>query len=375
MTRREKRLFLAMWLGIFSLVLAIKYSGTIFGAIQICGKILMPFIAGGIIAFIVNVPMNGIEKKLLKNSKIKHKRPLCILLSYCLIILVITIIVGTVVPQIVTAASDLFQKIPKALQNTEQWISTQNVEGSFMTEVLAFLQSTELNWKSIVGNMQGFLQSGFTSVAEQLIGATSSMIGMIAHGVIAFIFSIYVLAGKEKLQRQVNLMLRAYLPEKICFHIGKVAKLLYTNFSNFIKVQCLEACIFGMMFVVAMTICRLPYAVMIGVLLAFASLLPIIGSFIGCIIGTLMILIISPVKAAIFIVLFIVIQQVEGNLIYPRTVGNAVGLPAMWTLAAVSIGGSLFGVAGMLAFIPLFSTAYALLKENVYTRTNKHLKQ
>ena len=203
------------------------------------------------------------------------------------------------------------------------------------------------------------------------IGIASSVVSGFTNLFIGLVFSVYVLAQKEKLAGQVKRVLSAFLPEKINNSVLYVCALLNKNFTNFITGQCLEAVILGTMFVIAMTIFRMPYAVMIGVLIAFTALIPIVGAFIGCVVGAFLILLVNPWKALAFIVLFLVLQQIEGNLIYPRVVGSSVGLPAMWVLVAVTIGGSLFGIMGMLVFIPLISTVYALLRECVNRRNEK----
>ena len=170
---------------------------------------------------------------------------------------------------------------------------------------------------------------------------------------------------------QAQRLLGAYVKEKNRNRILYVTKLLYCNFSKFLTGQCIEAVILGALFVVVMTICKMPYAFMIGVLIAFTALIPLVGAFIGCFVGAFFILVDNPMKAVWFVVIFLIIQQVEGNLIYPKVVGNSVGLPSLWVLVAVTLGSSMFGVVGMLMFIPLFSTAYTLIREDVNKRNAK----
>ena len=200
------------------------------------------------------------------------------------------------------------------------------------------------------------------------IGMASSIIGAIVNGVISFIFSLYILSQKEKLADQGQRIVRAYASEKLADGILRVLSLLNKNFTNFVTGQCLEAIILGVLFIIAMTIFGMPYAVLVGVLIAFTALIPIVGAFIGCGVGAFLILIDDPMLALWFVIMFLIIQQLEGNLIYPKVVGNSVGLPAIWILMAVSLGGSLFGVTGMLFFIPLLSTCYVLLRDNVNER-------
>ena len=201
--------------------------------------------------------------------------------------------------------------------------------------------------------------------------AASSIVSGIVDFFIGFIFAIYVLAQREKLSRQVKMILYAALPEAAADYLCRVGALACRVFSNFFSGQCLEACILGFLFVIAMTIFRMPYAVLVGVLVAFTALIPMFGAFIGCALGAFLILMQNPIQALWFIVMFIVIQQLEGNLIYPKVVGNSVGLPSIWVLAAVTLGGSTMGVLGMLIMIPLCSVAYSLLRESVYGRLKK----
>jgi predicted PurR-regulated permease PerM len=196
----------------------------------------------------------------------------------------------------------------------------------------------------------------------------SSIISSVVNFIIAFVFAVYILAQKEKLSGQVRRVMQAYLPEKTVERVQKVSSLLYTNFSNFITGQCLEAVILGGLFVICMSILRLPFALVIGILIALTALIPIAGAFIGCAVGVFLILIEDPVQALVFLVLFFVLQQIEGKLIYPKVVGNFVGLPGIWVLFAITVGGSLFGIVGMLVFIPLTATVYTLLREDVGKR-------
>ena len=200
------------------------------------------------------------------------------------------------------------------------------------------------------------------------VSVASGIISGIVNMVISFIFALYILAQKERLGDQGRRIISAYLPEAAGRKILEICSLLYRNFSSFITGQCVEAVILGAMFFVVMTVIRMPYALLVGCLIAVTALIPIVGAFIGCAVGAFLLLMISPMQALAFVVLFLVLQQVEGNLIYPHVVGSSVGLPSIWVLAAVSTGGSLMGVAGMLLFIPLTSVVYTLFRQLVYQR-------
>ena len=237
-----------------------------------------------------------------------------------------------------------------------------------LTKQIDELELTEINWDSVLGSVIDFLKNGAGDVLNSTVSVASGIISGIVNVVISFIFALYVLAQKERLADQGRRILSAYLPQAVGAKILEICSLLYRNFSSFITGQCLEAVILGTMFVVTMSLFRMPYALMVGVLIAFTALIPIVGGFIGCAVGAFLILIDNPLQALWFVILFLVLQQIEGNLIYPKVVGNSVGLPAIWVLMAVSVGGSLFGISGMLFFIPLTSSGYALLRESVNDR-------
>lgn len=357
------------------LILAVMYSNVIFRGISIGISIATPFLCGGAIAFVLNIPMKALEEKLLRNWKgrlaQKWKRPVSMLLSIILFILLITLVILTVVPQLTAAAAVLGQKVPTFIDKLIVNIQQLAQDYPQLEEQVSALTQIELNWDSIMDTIMNFLKNGVGSMLTSTVSVASGIIGGVVNVVIAFIFALYILSQKEKLANQGTRILTAYLPEKWSRHVLRVLTLANRNFSNFITGQCLEAVILGTMFVITMTICRMPYAFMVGVLIAFTALIPVVGAFIGCGVGAFLLLIENPIQALWFVILFLILQQIEGNLIYPRVVGGSVGLPAIWVLMAVSLGGSLFGVIGMLLFIPLLSTFYALLREDVNNRNQQ----
>ena len=335
---------------------------------------LKPFIVGAAIAFVLNLPMKYIEENWLKALPEKlrgSKRSIGIILSLLFFALVISFVVISVIPQTGRTLNQLAQKIPVFFTNV---VKQAEIVLADNPEALAFLQSLELqsfNWNGIIEKVADFLRSGVGSLVSSTVTMAGSVFGAIVNGIISFIFSIYVLSQKEKLKDQAERIIRAYCKEKTRERILYVSQLLYRNFSKFLTGQCVEAVILGALFVVAMTIFRMPYAFMIGVLIAFTALIPLVGAFIGCFVGAFFILVDTPIKALWFVIMFLIIQQLEGNLIYPKVVGNSVGLPSLWVLVAVALGSSMFGVVGMLMFIPLFSTAYTLIREDVNRRNEK----
>lgn len=334
--------------------------------------IIKPFLYGAAIAFVLNIPMKAVEEGLLarvKNPKFaKAKRPVSIFLSFASVVLVIVLVTVTVVPQVTKTMMELGNKIPAFLVDAQIWLEELFASQPQLLAVLEEFDPAKMNWDSIVNTVADFLKNGLGSVVTSTVTVASTIIGGVVNVFVALVFSFYILAQKEKLGGQLKRMLHAYCPDRVYGRILEVASLTGRNFSNFITGQCTESVILGAMFVVAMAVFRFPYAVMVGVLIAFTALIPIVGAFVGCFVGAFLIMVDDPVKAVWFVILFLVLQQVEGNLIYPHVVGNSVGLPSIWVLAAVTVGGSLMGVMGMLVFIPIVSTVYALVREDVNGR-------
>ncbi len=334
--------------------------------------IIKPFLYGAAIAFVLNIPMKAVEEGLLskvKNPKFaKAKRPVSIFLSFASVVLVIVLVTVTVVPQVTKTMMELGNKIPAFLVDAQIWLEELFASQPQLLAVLEEFDPAKMNWDSIVNTVADFLKNGLGSVVTSTVTVASTIIGGVVNVFVALVFSFYILAQKEKLGGQLKRMLHAYCPDRVYGRILEVASLTGRNFSNFITGQCTESVILGAMFVVAMAVFRFPYAVMVGVLIAFTALIPIVGAFVGCFVGAFLIMVDNPVKAVWFVILFLVLQQVEGNLIYPHVVGNSVGLPSIWVLAAVTVGGSLMGVVGMLVFIPIVSTVYALVREDVNGR-------
>lgn len=357
------------------IVLLLLYSGSVLKGLGVLLDILVPFLAGGAIAFVLNIPMRAIEEKLLGRWKGKWanriKRPLCLFLSIVLIVAILAFVIIMVVPKLQETVVLLGVQVPVFAKELLTKLEEMASSDPALLEKLNELEKVKIDWNALFDKAGGFLATGMGSVLNSAVVVASSIIGGVVNAFIAIVFAIYILAQKEKLSDQGHRILSAYLPAGVCSEVERVLSLLYRNFSNFISGQCLEAVILGTMFVVAMTILRFPYALLIGVLIAFLALIPIVGAFVGCFLGALLLLMNDPVQAVGFVVLFLVLQQIEGNLIYPHVVGGSVGLPSLWVLVAVSVGGSLFGIVGMLCFIPLVSTGYTLLRENVNARNQK----
>lgn len=356
-------------------ILLLMYSNVLFKGIGLGIRILAPVLIGGAIAFILNIPMNILENKLLKkwNGKTAKtlKRPVCMILAILFVLAVIILVIRAVVPQFRETLITLGNKVPLFWEDMLVWLNSLTNDYPELTELSTRLQNYSFDWSNITTTVGGFLTNGVGTVLSSTLTVAGSIVSGITTTFIAFIFSIYILSQKESLQRQANNIVDAYTKGKVNARIKEVVGRLYTNFTNFICGQCLEAVIIALLFMVFMTIFKMPYVVMISTLIAFTSLIPIVGAFIGCGLSAFMIFIDNPMQALWFLVLFLVLQQLEGNLIYPKVVGNSVGLPPIWVLASVTVGGSLCGVLGMLVAIPLTSTLYSLLRDDVNQRLGK----
>ena len=368
-------------------VLALIKFDLLWETLVLIWEILQPFVVGGMMAFVANLPMTFFEKKVLGKlgKKRKHapaegyvsslRRGFSILLAYLVVVLLITLVSAAVIPQLIATVAVIAEKAPAFFQNALLQIQRLLENNPKLLAYISEFDLQKLDWNSIMDSVVNFLKSGMGNMLSSTFTVASGIVSGTVNGFIALVFSVYILAQKEKLGEQFKRVLRAYTSQRINDGVLHVCTLLYRNFSNFIIGQCTEAVILGLMFIVSMTIFRFDYAVMIGVLIAFTALIPIVGAFVGCFVGAFVMLVDDPVKAIWFVVLFIVLQQIEGNLIYPHVVGNSVGLPSIWVLAAVTIGGSLMGIFGMLVFIPLLSTVYMLLRENVNRREGLKAKK
>ena len=358
------------------LVVALWKLDVVLDVLKAMWKIIFPFVLGGAIAFVTNVPMSFLEKKIFKKqNKAAEKlaRPVSLLLTIVLVIGVIAVVMFGVIPQLTRTMGTLMMSIADFVPEMQRWIrefSHNNQEIMKLVNQLQFNSDQAIKWGiSVLGNGAG-------NMMNTTMSAVGSIVSGLATFFIAFSFACYVLFQKEKLHVQVRKVFFAFLPKQKADSILNVCSLTYRTFANFLTGQCLEAVILGSMFCVILSILRMPYALLIGVLIAFTALVPIFGAFIGCAVGTFLIFMVSPKQAVLFIIVFLVLQQIEGNLIYPHVVGESVGLPSIWVLAAVTIGGNLMGIVGMLVFIPLLSVVYTIFRKVVYQRLKKqHIKQ
>lgn len=327
-------------------------------------RILTPFIAGAAVAFILNVPMRAIERGLGGIKKPGLRRVLAILLTFVAVILVLFGVFYLLIPQIGATVTSLIGSLPDFFNRIQATV-TEYLDAH--PEVMEWLSKNtdfeSINWADLAQKLLTFVSNGASTIFDKVIGAVIDLSTGIFNGVLSLVFAIYCLTRKEILARQFRRLLYAFVPEKAADEIVRILRMANSTFSRFISGQCLEAVIMGSMFAVAMSIFKMPYMPLVSVTIAVTALVPIVGAFIGCAVGAFFILVESPLMAVWFVVMFLVLQQIEGNLIYPRVVGTSIGLPGMWVLVAVAVGGDLFGIGGMLAMIPLSSVLYALLRE------------
>ena len=345
----------------------LQHLGVVAGAVAWLLGILSPFVLGGAIAFVLNVPMRAIERHLFPNRRrlTRLRRPLALVLTLVALTGVLTLAFCVIGPGIKDAVMSIAAQVPDAFDRLYQRLLGLE---QYLPQIKDLVGDLAIDWKSLSQKALSLAQSWGGSLISSGGGLMVGVVSGVSTFVIGLIFSFYILLQKEKLARQGRQVLYGLLPLKRADRALEVLRLAERTFSNFLSGQCVEACILGTLFVIAMTIFRMPYALLVGVLIALTALIPIVGAFIGCAVGALLIAITDPWKALAFIILFLVLQQIEGNLIYPHVVGSSVGLPSIWVLAAVTLGGKLMGVGGMLFFIPLCSVLYALFRDFVKGR-------
>lgn len=347
---------------------AVQHLGALWGALMALVGVLAPFLLGGAIAFVLNVPMRAIERHVFPKERQmdRLRRPLALIFAILAVIGVLTVAMWVIIPGVKDAILSAAGQVPAAVDSLIGKV--QDLAAVYLPALGEALAGITIDWQGLAAKAITLVKNwggGLLSSGGGLIGGVVSGVSTF---VIGFIFSIYILLQKEKLGRQAKQVLYALLPMEKADRALEIAKLTEKTFSSFLSGQCLEAVILGCLFVIAMTLFKMPYALLVGVLIGLTALIPIVGAFIGCIVGALLIALTDPIQALVFVALFLVLQQIEGNLIYPHVVGSSVGLPSIWVLAAVSIGGSLMGIGGMLLFIPLCSVVYALFREYVKGR-------
>ncbi len=379
MKRNEKKQILTwnnclkVGVSAFVLFLAIHYWSVVASFIAGLFRAAAPIFIGFSIAYIVNLLMSLYEKVYFPKASQKKivyltRRPVCLVLTLLTIAAVIALLIWIVVPELVQCISFLLAEIPPLIQKL---LSSKWIRDIVPSDILSKL--TEIDWLSYTEEIIGTLGSGIGSAVSAVLTLVTSTFSLIVTVFVSLIFSVYMLIDKEKFFSQTKRVCKSYLSEKHFSKVSHVSAVLNNSFRRYIVGQFTEAIILGVLCSVGMMIFKFPYAGMIGTLIGFTALIPVAGAYIGAGVGAVMILTVSPLKALLFLVFILVLQQLEGNLIYPKVVGNSLGLPALWVLAAVTVGGALAGVLGMLLGVPIAAAAYQLIREDLHKRELKAL--
>lgn len=350
--------------GSILLVWLLLYTEQVSGLIGYIWKLISPFVVGAGIAFVFNVPMRAIERQLDGIRKPGLRRILAILLTLGALILVLAFVVELLIPQIQATVESLAESIPQFVKRQAANLMAWLAEHPELQEwVVANTELENIDWTSVLQKAGSIVGDSMSTIVDGAFSAIGSVTGAIVNAVISVVFAIYCLSRKEILARQGRRLLYSLLPEHFTDEVIRIMRLTNSTFSNFISGQCLEACILGCLFAVTMLILKMPYIPLVSVVIAVTALVPVVGAFVGCVLGAFFILVDNPLQAVTFVIMFLILQQLENNLIYPRVVGTSIGLPGMWVLVAVTIGGEIMGVGGMLVMIPLASVLYTLLRE------------
>ena len=384
--------------GLIVLYCVLQKLSVVAAGVKWLAGVFSPIFVGLILAFVLNLPMRGLEKLwdsiglAIKGFFVKRRmkkkggqkaevtlgkvscamrRPICLLLSIVIIILILCGVVALVLPEIGNAVMMIVDGVPGWLEKVQKWCIEYAEEYPFVYEAI---KGINIDWDSTAKSLLSLIGSGTIGIVGSTFFGLIGAFGGIIDFVIALIFAIYVLLTKESLSAQIKRLFQAFMSEKVRGTVLHIAETSHRIFCAFVTGQCIEAVILGSLCALGMLIFRFPYAAMIGVLVGVTALIPVVGGFIGAGVGAFLILMNDPFQALMFVIFIVILQQIEGNVIYPKVVGNSVGLPAMWVLAAVTVGGGIGGVVGMLFAVPTVSVLYTLLKENVANRLEKQRK-
>lgn len=352
---------------VFILFLCVTYWIPFVAFLKVLFVAAEPLMLGAFIAFFVNILMVRYEKWFFPKKKsgipAKLRRPLCIVFSFLSIAVVLTAVIWLIVPQLLSCIQLMLNFASKIPGFMKEFVERAQNWDFIPDKVLDYLAA--IDWESKIGQFISVVTTGVGDVVNTVAKTVMGIISGVITGVLGLIFSIYLLIDKDRLKRQFKKMAESYLPEKVYGKMFYLFSVLNESFRRFIVGQLTEAVILGLLCTLGMLIFRMPYATMIGALIAFTALIPVAGAYIGAITGALMILTVSPAKALMFIIFILVLQQLEGNIIYPKVVGSSIGLPGIWVLVAVTVGGGCFGIVGMLVGVPLFSAVYRIIREDL----------
>jgi predicted PurR-regulated permease PerM len=369
----EKRTLRNIFIGVISCIILYwllhdtERVKSVYAVIQ---SVVFPFVLGASLAFILNVPMRAFEGMFKGVANLKLRRLISVVLTFIAVLLVLTLVFLLLIPQLSDTIQSLIPKLYTFITNTETAV-TNFLEGNpeIMELVVNNTDFENFDWADLAQKAISFVGTSVSNIMSGAFTAIGSITGAMMDAVIAVVFAIYCLVQKETLARQGRKLLYAFIPENISDNVIRILRLTNATFSNFLSGQCIEVCILGCLFAISMAIFRMPYIPLVSVLVAVTAFIPVVGAWVGCILGAFFILVANPLQAVWFVVMFLILQQIENNLIYPRVVGTSIGLSGMWVLVAVAVGGELMGVAGMFLMIPVASVIHTLLREI----TNKRL--
>lgn len=340
----------------------------IFHLLGVGMRILAPFIIGGVLALILNVPMSAIERTMFRPDKnnnyrkvaAKIKRPVSLILTLIIFFGVIVLVLYLIIPELIATFTSLSEDIPAFVSNLGQWFQDSE-------QLNRWLEEMNLSQEGVTQKLQEILNDSvlILETLSSTVSVASSVITNIVNFVIGIFFAVYILLQKERLKNQLYRVTTAFLPKKAAELVCHICRMSKNTFSKFLSGQCTEAIILGSLCCIGMSILRFPNAVTIGILVAVTAFIPIVGAFIGVAVGAFLIMVTDFMQAVWFVVFMLILQQIEGNLIYPKVVGQSVGLPSIWVLFAVTVGGAMWGIIGMFISVPIFTVLYCLLREAV----------
>ena len=338
----------------------------------VLSSVFSPFIVGLVIAFIINVPMRWLESKMTGIKKHAARRVLAMVLSFLLVAAILAGVLWLLIPELVKTISDLIPQLTKFVGDLEQNIENILHENPQLSAwLLGEGGVANFDWAALLQEGLAWLGSRLTEIVTTTLMALLSVGGFLISAFIAIVFAVYVLFQKELLARQGRRIMYAFLPERFADSILRIMRLSNSAFSRFLSGQCIEVCILGSMFAIAMAIFNMPFIPLICVLIAVTAFVPYVGAWVACFIGAFLIMVVDPTRALWFMLMFLILQEIENNLIYPKVVGTSIGLSGMWVLLAISIGGELFGIFGMIVMIPIASVIYTVLSEATEKRLQK----
>ena len=359
---------------LFALYLAVHYWTGLSAMLLVALGAAFPLLVGAVTAYAVNILMAQYERWYFPRSQsravLRTRRPVCLLLAYASLAAIVVLLVRMILPELISCVGLLIQKAIPLINELSLLIGENLTQEQLAHLSGLFLADGSIDWQETISVAADWLINGLGGVMGSVISMVSATVSSAFTAIMAFIFSIYLLLGKEKLTRNVALVARTYLRPAWYGRLAYFWDTLNGCFHKFIVGQCTEAVILGLLCVLGMTLFRFPYASMIGALIGFTALIPVAGAYIGAGVGAFMIFTVSPLKALLFLVFIAVLQQLEGNLIYPKVVGSSIGLPGIWVLAAVTVGGGVLGIGGMLLAVPLTATLYQMLRADVVQRNS-----